>query len=147
MTFDTYLSAGAVLLGAFLSWFFGGLHGGILVLLTFMIIDQITGVMKGYVLKRWSSDVGFNGIARKVCMFFFVGIANILDKELHIEFLGHADILRDGTICFYIANEGLSIIENAIELGVPVPQNFKERFLAWHNRQLISKNTPDPDDE
>ena len=80
-------------------------------------------------------------------MFFFVGIANIIDKELHIEILGHADIFRDGIICFYIANEGLSIIENAIELGVPVPDGLKERFMSWHNKQLISKNKPEPDDE
>ena len=147
MTFDNYLSGGAALLGAFLSWFFGGLNGGLLVLLTFMIIDQITGVMKGYVLKRWSSDVGFHGISKKVCMFLFVGIANIIDKEVHIELLGHSDILRDAVICCYIANEGMSIIENAIDLGVPVPEGLKERFLAWHNKQFISKNTPEPDDE
>lgn len=134
------------MLGCFLSWFLGGLSGGLEVLFVFMAIDQIIGVMKGYVLRRWSSDVGFHGIAKKVCMFFFVGIANVLDKELHIELLGHADILRDGTICFYIANEGLSIIENAIELGAPIPHTLKERFLAWHDKQRISKNKPEPDD-
>ena len=146
MNFDSYIKTGAGLLGAFLSWFFGGIHGGILILATFMIIDQVTGVMKGYVLKRWSSDVGFHGISKKVCMFLFVGIANILDKNLHIDFLGHTDLLRDVVICFYIANEGLSIIENAIELDVPVPEGLKERFLSWHNKQLVSKNTPTPDD-
>ncbi len=147
MTIDNYISGGVGLLGAFLSWFFGGMNGGIAVLVVFMIIDQITGLLKGCVLHRWSSDIGFHGIAKKVCMFFFVGIANILDKELHIELLGHADILRDGVICFYIANEGLSIIENAIELDAPVPSGLKEKFLLWHNKQLVSKNQPEPDDE
>ena len=143
MNFDNYISTGAGLLGAFLSWFVGGLHGGVLILAVFMAIDQITGVMKGFLLKKWSSEVGFHGIAKKVYMLLFVGIANVIDKEMHIELLGHSDILRDGVICFYIANEGLSIIENAIELGVPVPDGLKEHFMSWHNKQLISKNKPD----
>ena len=147
MRADTYLSGGAALLGAFLSWFMGGLDGGIAVLALFMILDQITGLMKGFILKKWSSEIGFHGIAKKVCMFLFVGIANITDKEVHIELLGHKDILRDAVICFYIANEGLSIIENAIELDAPVPAGLKEGFLAWHNKQLVSKNKPEPDDE
>ncbi|MBQ7594179.1 MAG: phage holin family protein [Synergistaceae bacterium] len=147
MNFDSYLETGAGLLGAFLSWFFGGLNGGILVLATFMIIDQITGVMKGYVLKRWSSDVGFHGISKKVCMFLFVGIANIIDKNLHIDFLGHSDILRDFVICFYVANEGLSIIENAIELDAPVPHGLKEHFMSWRNKQLMSKNSPGEEED
>ena len=147
MNVDNYISGGAALLGAFLSWFLGGLDGGLAVLVLFMIIDQITGIMKGFILKKWSSNIGFHGIAKKVCMFLFVGIANVIDNEVHIELLGRTDILRDAVICFYIANEGLSIIENAIELDAPVPHGLKDRFLAWHNRQLISKNTPEPDDD
>ena len=146
MNVDNYISGGAALLGAFLSWFIGGLDGGLAVLALFMIIDQVTGVMKGFILKKWSSQVGFHGIAKKVCMFLFVGIANVIDKEVHIELLGHTDILRDAVICFYITNEGLSIIENAIELDAPVPHGLRDRFLAWHNKQLISKNKPEPDD-
>ena len=145
MSVDNYISGGAALLGAFLSWFIGGLDGGLAVLALFMIIDQVTGVMKGFVLRKWSSQVGFHGIAKKVCMFLFVGIANVIDKEVHIELLGHTDILRDAVICFYIANEGLSIIENAIELDAPVPHGLRDHFLAWHNKQLISKNEPEPD--
>ena len=140
MNVDTYINTGAGLLGAFLSWFIGGIEGGVMVLFLFMVIDYVTGVMKGFALKKWSSEIGFHGIAKKVCMFLFVVIANIIDREMHIELLGHSDILRDAVICFYMANEGLSIMENAIELGAPVPESLKARFLSWHNKQLVSKN-------
>ena len=100
MNVDTYINTGAGLLGAFLSWFIGGIEGGVMVLFLFMVIDYVTGVMKGFALKKWSSEIGFHGIAKKVCMFLFVVIANIIDREMHIELLGHSDILRDAVICF-----------------------------------------------
>ena len=79
---DTYLDVLFGLLGAFLSFFLGGLDGLMTVLLVFVVCDQITGLMKGYVLRQWSSEVGFHGIARKVCMFIIVGIANVIDHEM-----------------------------------------------------------------
>ena len=66
-------------------------------------------------------------------MFIFVGMANIIDNEM----LGHSEVLRDAVVMFYLANEGLSIIENAIDMGAPIPEGLKERFMSWHN-----KNTP-----
>ena len=142
MSVDNYISGGVALLGAFLSWYIGEISGLVKILLAFAVIDQITGVMKGFVLKVWSSEVGFHGIAKKVYMFIFVGIANILDNEM----LGHSELLKDMVCFFYLANEGLSIIENSIELGLPVPEGLKERFMSWRNKQLISKNEPEPDD-
>ena len=139
MTFDNYISGGASLFGAFLSWYIGGLNGLVKILLAFAVIDQISGVMKGFVLQKWNSEVGFHGIAKKIYMFIFVGIANIVDNEM----LGHSELLKDAVCFFYIANEGLSITENAIELGLPVPEGLKERFMSWHTKQLVSKNTPD----
>ena len=147
MNVDTYINTGAGLLGAFISWFIGGIQGGALILAVLMIIDYVTGVMKGFVLKKWCSEIGFHGIAKKVCMFLFVGIANVIDKEMHIELLGHPDVLRDAVICFYMANEGLSITENAIDLGMPVPDSLKERFMSWRNKQLVSKNTPNNEED
>ncbi|MBQ3399559.1 MAG: phage holin family protein [Synergistaceae bacterium] len=142
MSVDNYISGGAALFGAFLSWYIGELSGLIKLLLTLAVIDQITGVMKGFVLRKWSSEIGFHGIAKKVLMFIFVGVANIIDNEM----LGHSELLKDAVCFFYIANEGLSIIENSIELGLPVPDSLKERFMSWRNKQLVSKNTPEEDD-
>ena len=130
-------------MGAFLSWFFGDLDGLVKILLVLAVIDQVSGLLKGYVQKKWSSEIGFRGIAKKVMMFSIVGIANILDNEL----LGQSEVLKDAVCFFYIANEGLSIAENAIELGLPVPEKLKERFMYWQTRQLTSKNKPDLEDE
>lgn len=140
---DTYISGGAVLLGAFLSWYFGEITGIVRILFALAVIDQITGVIKGFVLRKWNSEVGFHGIAKKVLMFILVGIANIIDNEM----LGHSELLKDAVCFFYIANEGLSITENSIELGLPVPEGLKERFMSWRNKQLISKNKPEDDDD
>lgn len=134
--FDNYLSGGLALLGAFLSWFLGGLDGLMGVLLVFIVCDLISGMLKGIVLGQFSSDVGFNGIARKVYIVMIVGIANVLDNELLSKLLGHSEALRDGVITFYIANEGLSILENAIDMDLPVPEFIKQWFLSWHQKQL-----------
>lgn len=143
MNYDNYIAGGFGLLGAFLSWFIGDLDGAVKLLVVMAVIDQISGLLKAGVLRKWNSEAGFNGIAKKVFMFMLVGIANIIDNEL----LGKSEVLRDAVSFFYIANEGLSIIENAIDCGAPVPEELKERFLSWRAKHLISKNKPDPEDD
>ena len=143
MSYDNYLAGGFALFGAFLSWFLGSLDGVVKLLIVATVIDQITGVIKAGILRRWSSEVGFKGISRKIYMFLLVGIAHVIDTELP----GQTEILRDAISLFYVANEVLSIIENAIDSGVPVPEWFKERFQSWHNRQRISKNNPGTEED
>ena len=142
MSFDNYFEALFALAGAFISFFIGGLDGLMKLLVILVISDFITGVLKGLVLKKYSSDTGFHGISKKVCMFIFIGMANVIDNEM----LGHSEVLRDAVVLFYLANEGLSVVENAIEMGAPVPDGMKERFLSWRNKtqneQLFSKNEP-----
>lgn len=132
MTDDVFLNSGFGLLGALLSWFFGELDGVVKLLIALAVIDQITGLIKAGVLKEWNSAAGFNGLARKVIMFLLVGIANVIDQEFHTE------VLRDGVSFFYVANEGLSIMENSIEMGIPFPDVLKERFLVWRKQKMIS---------
>ena len=131
MNHFNYFNSGAALLGAFLSWFLGGLDGIMKVLVLLVVIDYLTGILKGFVLKSWASDVGFHGIVKKVCMFLIVGVANVINHEL----IGDSQALRDAVILFFIANEGLSISENSIALGVPVPEALKERFLSWRKNK------------
>ncbi|MBQ7154440.1 MAG: phage holin family protein [Synergistaceae bacterium] len=147
MSWDTYLDTGFALLGGFLSWLYGGFDEALKVLLVMMVLDYVTGLLKGAYLKRWCSDIGFHGIARKVYMLIIVGITNIIGNEVFSQSEVWSGVPRDAVICFYIANEGLSILENAIEMDTPVPEKIKELFLSWHKKQLISKNKPDPDDE
>ena len=104
-------------LGGWLGWFLGGCDGLIYALVAFVVIDYITGVMCAITDKTLSSSVGFRGICRKVLIFLLVGIANILDTNV----IGTGSVLRTTAIFFYISNEGVSLLENASHLGLPVP--------------------------
>lgn len=116
--------------GGWLGWFLGGCDGLMYVLIAFVIIDYITGVMCGVADKKLSSGVGFKGICRKVLIFMLVGIANILDMEI----IGTGSVLRTAIIFFYISNEGVSLLENAGHLGLPIPQKMKDVLEQLHKR-------------
>lgn len=117
-------------LGGFLGWFLGGADGFLYALITFVVIDYITGVMCAIVNKELSSSVGFKGICRKVLIFTLVGIGNILDVYV----LGEAGVLRTAVIFFYLSNEGVSLLENAAHLGLPVPSKLKDILAQLHNK-------------
>ena len=116
--------------GGWLGWFMGGCDGLLYALIAFVVIDYITGVMCAIADKTLSSAVGFKGICRKVLIFMLVGIANILD--VHI--VGNGSVLRTAVIFFYISNEGVSLLENAAHLGLPVPEKIKAVLEQLHNR-------------
>lgn len=116
--------------GGWLGYFLGGCDGLLYALLAFVVIDYITGVMCAINDKTLSSQVGFRGICRKVLIFLMVGIANILD--VHI--IGSGSVLRTAAIFFYISNEGISLLENAAHLGLPVPQKIKSVLEQLHDR-------------
>jgi toxin secretion/phage lysis holin len=109
------------LLGTSISYFLGGWDGIIYALLTFSVIDYLTGLMLAIVEKKISSEVGFRGISKKVLIFALVGIGNLLDVHL----IKNGSAIRTAVLFFYIANEGISIIENASKLGLPVPNKLK----------------------
>ena len=108
--------------GTVFTWLFGIWDTPLGVLVTFMALDYATGVLRGYINKELSSDVGLNGIARKVVIFAVLIMAVLLDRLLN----SGTWVFRTMTCYFYIANEGLSLIENAIGLGVPAPEKLKE---------------------
>lgn len=118
-------------LGGFIGWFLGGNDGFIYALMVFVVIDYITGIMCAIADKELSSEVGFKGICKKVLIFALVGIGNLLD----IYILGQAGILRNVVIFFYLSNEGVSILENASHLGLPVPEKLKEILKQLNNRE------------
>ena len=94
------------------------------------MIDYITGVMCAVADKNLSSEVGFKGICRKVLIFLLVGIANVLDVQV----IGTGSVLRTAVIFFYISNEGVSLLENAAHLGLPVPEKIKIILEQLHDR-------------
>lgn len=116
--------------GGWLGYFLGGCDGLFFALLAFVVIDYITGVMCAIADKTLSSEVGFKGICRKVLIFLLVGIANILDVQV----IGTGSILRTAVIFFYISNEGVSLLENAAHLGLPVPAKMKAVLEQLHDK-------------
>lgn len=124
-TFQAVIAA----IGGWIGYFLGGCDGLIYALIAFVVIDYITGVMCAVSDRRLSSAVGFKGICRKVLIFALVGIANILD--VHV--IGTGCVVRTATIFFYISNEGVSILENAANLGLPVPKKVKDVLKQLHD--------------
>ena len=116
--------------GGWLGYFLGGCDGLLYALIAFVAIDYITGVMCAISDKTLSSEVGFKGICRKVLIFLLVGIGNIIDVQV----LGSPGVLRTAVIFFYLSNEGVSLLENASHLGLPVPDAIKTVLEQLHDR-------------
>ena len=117
--------------GGFLGWFLGGFDGFLYALVALMVAaDYITGVMCAIVDKSLSSEVGFRGIFKKVLIFILVGIGHIIDAHL----IGDGSVLRTAIIFFYCSNEGVSMLENAARLGLPIPEKLKDILAQLHNK-------------
>ena len=117
-------------IGGWLGWFLGGCDGLLYALIAFVVVDYVTGVMCAVVDKKLSSAVGFRGIFKKVLIFVMVGVGNIIDVQV----LGQAGILRTAVIFFYLSNEGVSMLENAGHLGLPIPAKLKAVLEQLHDR-------------
>ena len=117
-------------IGGWLGYFLGGCDGLLVALVVFAAVDYITGVMCAVADKKLSSEVGFKGICRKVLIFILVGIANIVDVQV----VGTGSVLRTAVVFFYLSNEGVSLLENAAHLGLPVPEKMKEILEQLHDR-------------
>ena len=130
-------------IGGFIGWFLGGFDGLLYALLAFIIIDYITGVLCAIENHELSSEVGFKGVTRKCMIILLVGIANIVD----IDVIGTGSVLRAAVCFFYISNEGLSILENAAILGLPIPDQLKKVLKQIKNRAGNEKFKGDKNDE
>ena len=123
--------------GGWLGWFLGGCDGLLYALIAFVVADYITGVMCAIADRKLSSAVGFKGICRKVLIFLMVGIAHLLDSHV----IGTGSVLRTAAIFFYISNEGVSLIENAAHLGLPIPKKLKAVLEQLHDRAEKESDT------
>ena len=132
--FWTMMKTAFAAVGAWLGYFLGGNDGLLYALLVFVIVDYITGVMCAIEDRKLSSAVGFRGLCREVLTFLLVGIAQVLD--VHV--LNQPGVLRTAVIFWAIANNGLSILENAAHLGLPVPEQLKAVLEQLHNRDQKS---------
>lgn len=111
------ISAGIFAVCGFL-W--GQLDGLVYALTAFMVMDYITGLISAYIAKKLSSKVGFYGIAKKVFIMVLVAVGHILDAHV----LGGGSVCRSAVTGFYLANEGISILENAGKIGLPLPKKL-----------------------
>ena len=117
-------------LGGWIGYFLGGCDGLIITLASFVAVDYFTGLMCAINDKRLSSKAGFKGICRKVLIFTLVGVANIID----IQVIRTGSVLRTAVLFFYLSNEGISLLENAAHLGLPVPKKLKEVLEQLHHK-------------
>ena len=130
------------LLGGWLGYFVGGWDGMLIALVVLMALDYITGVMCAIADHKLSSSVGFKGICKKVFILMLVGVANIVD--VHV--VGSGSALRAAVICFYLSNEGVSILENAGHIGLPIPEKLKVVLEQLHGRTDEKKDETKEDE-
>jgi len=116
--------------GGWLGYFLGGCDGLLIALVLFAVADYITGVMCAVAEKKLSSEVGFKGICRKVIIFMLVGVAHVIDVNV----IATGSVLRTAVIFFYLSNEGVSLLENAGHLGLPIPEKLKIVLEQLHDR-------------
>lgn len=117
-----YIDLVLSMVGAILGALFGKLDGLLIALLVFMALDYITGVINAIYSKTLSSEVGFKGLLRKALILIVVIVGHILD----IYVLKVGSTVRSGVCLFYISNEGISILENAANIGLPLPDKLKK---------------------
>lgn len=130
-------------IGGWIGYFVGGVDGLMTALLIFMVLDYVTGLMCAIADKKLSSAVGFKGICKKVLIIMLVGVAHVVD--LHV--VGTGDALRSAVVCFYLSNEGVSMLENAAHLGLPVPEKLKAVLEQLHDRNDKAIPTDEGDGE
>lgn len=126
-----------VAVGGWLGYFLGGCDGLLYALLVFVVLDYITGIMRAIADKKLSSAVGFKGICRNVLIFALVGIGHLLDTQI----FGEAGVLRTAVVFFYLSNEGLSLVENAAYLGLPIPEKLSPNHSGQRTHS-IDRITP-----
>ncbi|MCW6665319.1 phage holin family protein [Aerococcaceae bacterium NML191219] len=134
--FWTTIQAIFTAMGGWLGFYLGGLDGLLVALVMFVVADYVTGVMCAITERRLSSSVGFKGIFRKILIFILVGVANELDMVI----IGSGNIIRTAVIFFYISNEGISLLENATYLGLPVPEKLKQVLHQLHDKESEGEN-------
>lgn len=122
-------------IGTFLTWLFGAWDIALMVLVCFMVLDYLTGLIKAYLTKKLSSNVGLHGIARKSVILIVLIMSVMLDRILN----SGTWVFRTLVCYFYIANEGLSILENCSVIGLPIPDRIQEALEQLKNRENESE--------
>jgi len=127
-----YISIALGVIGAALTSLMGGWDSSMIVLIYAVAGDYLTGVLKAVIEKKLSSEVGFKGISKKVMIFICVAFAAAIQTQMSLP-------VRDLTIWFFIANEGISLLEN-VSAFVPVPEKLKEVLSQLRDKTSVFKD-------
>ena len=128
--FWLYIRAALAGVGGWCGAFFGGLDGLLTALVIFMAVDYATGVMCAVADRQLSSAVGFRGLSKKIYILMLVGVGHMIDAHV----LGSGHMIRTAVIFFYLSNEGVSLLENASRIGLPVPKKLKDVLAQLHDK-------------
>jgi toxin secretion/phage lysis holin len=133
-----WFKAGITIVGGLIGAFLGGFDGVLIALLVFIGIDIATGILRAIYQKQLNSKVSWKGMCKKVTIILLVGMGWIIDLYV----VKSGGIVRTAIIFFYIANEGISILENVAQMGMPIPKKVKDVL-----EQIRKKAGEDSDDE
>ncbi len=134
-TFLLWLQSGLTAFGAFIGWYLGGVDSFLYALIVFVCVDYATGFMCATADRALSYKIGARGIFHKVAIFMLVGVAHMVDAYV----IGHDSVLRTAVIFFYLTNEGISLLENAAHLGVPIPPRLKSALAGLYGEKFKDK--------
>ena len=122
MKWDKILDCTAAAVGAVVGFLYGEVTGLFWAMIAFMAVDYITGVLVAVINKNLSSEIGFKGLVKKLLILVFVAMGHIMDTYV----IGSGSALMSAVMLFFLANEGVSIIETAVGLGMPVPKKLRD---------------------
>lgn len=126
----SWLQIAIAAMGGWLGYFLGGSDGFLYALIVLVVLDYLTGLMCAILDKKLSSEIGFRGIFKKVLIFVMVGVGYLIDSKI----IGDGSVLRSAIIFFYCSNEGVSLLENASRVGLPVPEKLKDILVQLHDK-------------
>ena len=129
--------------GAVIGFLFGEVSGLLIALVFLMVIDYITGIIKAYYKHELSSEIGFKGIFKKIIILCLVSVAHMIDLYV----IGNSAVIMSATIMFYIGNEGISILENAADIDIPLPPALIKSLRQISESQKKKNDKEDKDDE
>lgn len=116
------------IIGGVIVSFLGGWDGLIITLVTLIILDYTTGVLKAIYSKELSSEIGIKGIIRKVLILIVIGVTVLIQNNLGIP------AIREMVIMFFITNEGISLLENVSQMDIGIPKKLKDTLLQLREK-------------
>ena len=122
MKWDTIVKSISGAIGAVVGFLYGEVNGLFIAIIALMVLDYITGILCAVISKTLSSEVGFRGLVKKFVILIVIAVGHLVDAYI----IGTGSAVMSAVMLFFAANEGISILENAAILGLPIPQKLKD---------------------